>query len=57
MRLLHDGATLTTDYLNYDRAKDIAYYFEGGMIEDSINTLTSLRGQYTPYNDQDVFSG
>lgn len=57
VRLLHDGATLTTDYLNYDRAKDIAYYFEGGMIEDSINTLTSLRGQYTPYNDQAVFSG
>ena len=57
VRLLHAGTTLTTDYLNYDRVKDIAYYFEGGMIEDSINTLTSSRGQYTPYNDQAVFSG
>ena len=57
VRLLHDGLILTTDYLNYDRAKDIAYYFDGGMIEDSINTLTSIRGQYTPYNDQAVFSG
>ena len=57
VRLLHDGSILTTDYLNYDRVKDIAYYFEGGMIEDSINTLTSIRGQYTPYNDQAVFSG
>jgi lipopolysaccharide export system protein LptA len=37
--------------------KDVAYYFEGGMIEDNINTLTSVRGQYTPYNDQAVFSG
>jgi lipopolysaccharide export system protein LptA len=43
VRLLHDGATLTTDYLNYDRANDVAYYFDGGMIEDNINTLTSLR--------------
>ena len=47
VRLLHDGSTLTTDYLNYDRVKDVAYYFEGGMIEDNINTLTSVRGQYT----------
>ena len=26
------------------------------MIEDSLNTLTSKRGQYTPYNDRAVFS-
>ena len=56
VKLLHDGTTLTTDYLNYDRIKDIAYYFNGGMIEDSVNILTSSRGQYTPYNNQAVFS-
>lgn len=57
VRLLHSGAILTTDYLNYDRKEGVAYYFSGGMIKDSINTLTSVRGQYTPYNDQAVFSG
>jgi lipopolysaccharide export system protein LptA len=42
--------------MNYDRMKDIAYYFSGGMIEDSVNTLTSTWGQYTPENNQALFS-
>ena len=56
VRLIHKGMVLTTDSLNYNRTKDIAYYFSGGTIRDSLNTLTSKRGQYTPYNDRAVFS-
>mgnify|MGYP003561901864 FL=1 len=55
VRLIHQKTTLTTDSLNYDRKKNIAYYFSGGMIEDSLNTLTSRWGQYTPDNHQAIF--
>ena len=56
VKLIHNAATtLTTDSLNYDRARNIAYYFSGGMIEDSLNTLTSRWGQYTPDNNQAIF--
>ena len=57
VRLIHNGTVLTTDSLNYDRARDKAYYFSGGTIEDRLNTLTSIRGLYTPKNNQAVFSG
>lgn len=55
VRLIHQKTTLTTDSLNYDRKRNIAYYFSGGMIEDSLNTLTSHWGQYTPDNHQAIF--
>ncbi len=55
VRLIHQKTTLTTDSLNYDRKKNIAYYFSGGMIEDSLNSLTSRWGQYTPDNHQAIF--
>lgn len=47
---------LTTDSLNYDRAAGVAYYFTGGTIKDSLNTLTSVRGNYRPNTKQAVFS-
>lgn len=59
VRLVHgkDNPTiLTTDSLNYDRMRDIAYYYTGGTISDTLNTLTSVWGQYTPNNKQAVFS-
>lgn len=57
VKLIHNGeTTLTTDSMNYDRANNIAYYFSGGMIQDTINTLTSEWGQYTPDNSQALFS-
>ena len=57
VKLIHNGeTTLTTDSMNYDRANNIAYYFSGGMIQDTINTLTSEWGQYTPDNNQALFS-
>jgi len=38
--------TLTTDSLDYDAEKNIGYYFNHGKVKDSINTLTSIIGQY-----------
>lgn len=40
--------TLFTDSLNYDRAMNLGYYFDGGMLVDSLNELTSYWGQYEP---------
>jgi lipopolysaccharide export system protein LptA len=40
--------TLFTDSLNFDRIMNIAYYFDGGMVVDSLNELTSTWGQYEP---------
>ena len=58
VKLIHNNATtLTTDSLNYDRMNNIAYYFSGGMIEDSLNVLTSSWGQYTPDDNQALFKG
>ena len=47
---------LTTDSLNYDRAAGVAYYYSGGTVEDSLNTLTSVRCSYRPQTKQAVFS-
>lgn len=44
----NDEVTLFTEFLDYDRDKNIGYYFNGGMIVDSINELTSIYGQYSP---------
>ena len=48
--------TLFTDSLNYDRNEDIGYYFEGGMIVDQENELTSIDGQYSPATKLAIFN-
>ena len=53
VKLIHGRADenptiLTTDSLNYDRAAEVAYYFRGGEVKDSLNTLISVRGKYYP---------
>lgn len=48
VRLEHGSGTLFTDSLNYDRMSNIGYYFDGGMLVDSLNELTSYWGQYEP---------
>jgi len=48
--------TLFTDSLNYDRVEDIGYYFEGGMIIDEENELTSVYGQYSPGTKLAIFN-
>ena len=47
---------LTTDSMTYDRNENLAYYYTGGTIADTLNTLTSVRGQYAPNTKQAVFS-
>jgi lipopolysaccharide export system protein LptA len=39
-------ATLYTDFLDYDRARGEARYFNKGKLVDSTNTLTSEKGYY-----------
>ncbi|MBQ7997557.1 MAG: hypothetical protein IJ249_07805 [Paludibacteraceae bacterium] len=61
VKLIHgreDGnpTVLTTDSLNYDRHAGIAYYYSGGEIKDSLNTLTSVMGNYRPKTKQATFS-
>ena len=61
VRLVHgrtdeNPTILTTDSLNYDRAAGVAYYFSGGSVRDSLNTLVSIRGNYRPNTNQAVFS-
>lgn len=55
VKLIHTGTTLTTDSLNYDRLNDLAWYYTGGKIVDSLNTLTSVFGQYVPSTKQATF--
>ena len=55
VKLVHFSTILTTDSLNYDRQSNLAYYFTGGTIKDSLNTLTSVWGQYHPPTKQAIF--
>lgn len=38
--------TLYTDFLDYERLRQQAYYYNDGKLVDSTNTLTSLKGYY-----------
>ena len=57
VRLVDKHTTLTTDSLNYDRIRNIAWYYSGGEIQDSLNTLTSHWGQYQSTTKQALFRG
>lgn len=48
-------ATLYTDYLDYDRVKNQAYYFNRGKLVDSVNTLTSVKGYYNVNSNISAF--
>lgn len=61
VRLIHgrekeNPTILMTDSLNYDRVEGVAYYYTGGEVKDSLNTLTSVRGNYRTSTKQAVFS-
>ena len=45
VRMENKQVTLFTDSLNYERIPNIGYYFEGGMIVDSLNQLSSFYGR------------
>lgn len=40
--------TLTTDSLDYDMNTEIGWYTRGGRLEDDLNVLTSIYGEYSP---------
>ncbi|MGM9758826.1 MAG: OstA-like protein [Parabacteroides sp.] len=55
VRMENGQVTLFTDSLNYERISNIGYYFEGGMIVDSLNQLSSFYGQYSPATKLAIF--
>lgn len=56
VRMENGQVTLFTDSLNYERIPNIGYYFEGGMIVDSLNQLSSFYGQYSPETKFAIFN-
>jgi len=48
VKMENNDVTLFTDSFDFDRNKNLGYYFTGGMLVDSINELTSVYGQYSP---------
>lgn len=56
VRMENQEVTLFTDSLNYDRMVNIGYYFDGGLVVDSENELSSFYGQYSPDTKIAVFN-
>ena len=56
VRMENGQVTVFTDSLNYERIPNIGYYFEGGLIVDSLNQLSSFYGQYSPETKLAVFN-
>ncbi|ULB35688.1 MULTISPECIES: OstA-like protein [Proteiniphilum] len=56
IRMEDRTATLFTDSLDYDRVANLGYYFDGGMLVDDKNELTSYWGQYNPDTKEALFS-
>lgn len=48
VRLVNRDVTLTTDSLDYSLAMELGWYERWGTIDDKVNTLTSLYGEYSP---------
>lgn len=48
VRLINKDVTLTTDSLDYSIAMELGWYSRWGVIDDKVNTLTSLYGEYSP---------
>lgn len=56
VRMENRNVTLFTDSLNYNRMADVGYYFEGGLIVDEQNELSSFYGQYSPQTKIAIFN-
>lgn len=46
--LINRDVTLTTDSLDYSLAMELGWYEKWGTIDDKVNKLTSLYGEYSP---------
>ena len=51
VRLVNNDAVLTTEFLDYNRTTDVAYYFNGGKLTSGENILVSDWGYYFPKID------
>jgi lipopolysaccharide export system protein LptA len=56
VRMENNDVTLFTDNFNYDRNINLGYFFDGGMMVDSLNELTSIYGQYSPDTKMATFN-
>ncbi len=56
VKMINNDVTLLTDSFNYDRLYDLGYYFEGGILMDPENVLTSDWGEYSPATKISVFN-
>jgi lipopolysaccharide export system protein LptA len=56
VRMENNSLTLFTDNFDFDRTKNIGYFFEGGALIDSINELTSTYGEYSPATKIAIFN-
>lgn len=56
VRMENRSVVLLTDSLNYDRPRNLGYYFNGGTLEDSTNVLSSEWGEYSPQTKMAVFN-
>ncbi len=48
VRLVNRNVKLTTDSLDYSLLQNLGWYDNNGVIDDGLNTLTSVRGRYSP---------
>ncbi len=55
VRMVNKDVVLTTEFLDYDRRNDVAYYFNGGKITSGENILTSSWGYYYPQLEEVQF--
>lgn len=55
VRLINRNVTLTTDSLDYDLNMELGWYAYGGRIDDKVNVLTSVYGQYSPATKEAEF--
>lgn len=53
--LKNRNVTLTTDSLDYDVSSDRGWYSTGGILQDDVNNLTSVYGEYSPTTKQATF--
>ncbi|MDR1557479.1 MAG: hypothetical protein LBS88_10690 [Tannerellaceae bacterium] len=56
VRMENNQVTLFTDSLNYSRPENIGYYFDGGLVVDEENKLSSSFGKYSPDTKLAVFN-
>lgn len=57
VRLINKDVTLETPVFNYDMGIDLGYYENvGGKLFDSLNTLTSIDGEYNPTTKEAIFT-